>query len=150
MTQGALFPAGDTPAPRMPHPDGVGYMPAWIADQIQADTHTARRTAQYQTCPKCQEITLTGLDHDTAAFTAIVDPTPLTPTTELACIIQARRTYTAWRTTNGYQLELRDHVTMSDLTHPVLPRHQCGQRFPGFLEPPTEGHHHGWNEHPQF
>lgn len=151
MNQAALFSIGDTPAPRTPHPTEPGYLPAWVADQLQANNpNTARRTAKYQRCPKCQQITLTGLDHDTAAFTARTDPTPLTPQTELATILAGRQTYAAWRTPEGYHLEHRDHFNMADLQHPILPEHQCGARFPGFLEAPTTGDHHGYDPNPHF
>lgn len=143
--QPALFQATETPAPRTPHPTQPGHLPAWIADQLQANqSNRTRRTAKYQYCDKCGDITLTGLDHDTAAFTATTDPTPLTTQTEMLAILTDRTTYDAWRIPDGYKLELRDQTNMGDRTHPILPAHKCGHRFPGFLEPPTHGDHHEW------
>lgn len=138
----------DLNAVRQRHPvDPDGYLPAWVADQLQANKpNSARRLAAYHHCHKCQAIVLTGLDHDVAAFTATVDPTPLDPRLELAAVLTGRRTYAAWPAAGGYHLEVRDEVTMEDHTHPALPAHRCGARFPGFLEPPTDGRHNDWDK----
>lgn len=155
--QPALFQATQTTipikinAPRKKHPSGTGYLPAWVANQLQDNKdNRAARTARYHKCDKCKEIIITGLDADIMAFTVTVDPTPLDPHKELACIMANRYTFTAWPTIEGYHLEHRDMFNMSDQQHPVLPAHRCGARFPGFLEAPSEGRTHDWATRPDF
>lgn len=124
------------------HPDG-GWLPAWITEQLRANkAHAAARVAKYRRCRKCKEIVLTGLSHDTCAWTVTADPTPLNRKTELAAILTNRQTFQAPKENTtvepGYRLDYRHPgSTWTDRT-PVLPEHRCGARFPGFLEPPAQ------------
>lgn len=107
----------------------------------QEDRYGAPTTLRHATrnlCPRCDTWTLVGLDDHTLAHTVRVDPTPLTPTGELAALIATRRTYTL--TSDGRRTTLQ-HRDAWDITgHPpgneggeydVLPAHQCEHPFIG-------------------
>lgn len=128
------------------HPDG-GQLPDWITEQLQANkTNGGSRLAKYHRCRKCKEIVLTGLTHDTCAWTATADPTPLNRKTELAAILTNRQTFQAPldKALGGYRLDYR-YPGSTWTKHPVIPAHKCGHRFPGFLEPPTNHGTTEWN-----
>ena len=98
--------------------------------------------ARWQRCPNCNQITLHGMDADLAAGMATADPTPLTEQQELACIIAHRPTYTL--TTRGTTHELNDRTAAhtygprpsNHKGRTIIPAHQCGARFPGFIPQP--------------
>lgn len=122
------------------HPDG-GWLPTWITEQLRANkNNAASRTAKYHRCRKCKAIVITGLTHDTCAWTATADPTPLNRKTELAAILTDRQTFQAPKdnTTGGYRLDYRNPGSTWTERTPVIPEHRCGHRFPGFLEPPAQ------------
>lgn len=129
--------------------DDTTDLPAWIREQLQAATWPTRRAARFHRCPDCNAIVLTGLDGDNCAFTSTTDPTPITRQLEIACLLAGRRTYTAWRAPNGYELTYRHPSTPEQ--QPILPEHRCGARFPGFLTPRRERTtRHGWPDQPTF
>lgn len=94
-----------------------------------------------QPCPRCAAPTL----HDTLDGDRLrLDPTPLTPQLEAACLILARPTYEARITFTG---EIRitkirtgygktffpNQLRENDI---VLPIHECGKQLADILEPP--------------
>lgn len=122
------------------HPDGTGTMPQWVTDQLNDDTLSMpHRNAIFTRCPRCQDITITGLDANILAQHATADPTPLDATQELACALTNRPTYTAQLRGTTLTIWYREiHIEKppnTPGTWPVIPAHRCGQRFPGFLIP---------------
>lgn len=135
-----LFALIEDPPPPIPHPDGHGYIPAWIAEQIHEDrpSNGGSPLARFHACPNCQAIVLTGLDGHIIADMVTVDPTPLSRQGEAACILIGRETYTVWRVINGYEITDRRGPRIRQRGHaPIVPAHQCGARFPGFIAPPA-------------
>lgn len=128
--------AAATSQPGLDHPDG-GKLPDWIAVQLDENGTSKRhkRKAEFHYCQRCMAIVLTGLDDDRAAMTATVDPTPLSPAEETAVLLAGRRTYDADVSQSRTNLDPRDRMHM-DRRQPVVPAHQCGARFPGFITPP--------------
>ena len=59
------------------------------------------RAASAARCHDCRTLIAIGLDADECAFTARVDPVPLTPRGEAQAILAGLRTYTAVRTRAG-------------------------------------------------
>lgn len=121
-----------------PHPSGVGYLPQYVTEQLQAERRPIGRQAKYMHCPKCGDIVLRGLDDEYCAVDALADPTPLTARTEYACYLVGRTTYNA--ITRGQTFELGARmlrwVRAPELTSwPVIPQHRCGARFPGCIIP---------------
>lgn len=51
------------------------------------------RRARPTLCPSCRRWTLTGLDGDVMAITAVCDPVPLSPTGEYAAVLAGWRTW---------------------------------------------------------
>lgn len=115
----------------IPHPTEPGYLPTWIADQLNGRTpNTGHRTARFHACHRCTAIVITGLDDHVMATTVTADPTPLDTPAIRACQLINRRLYTAWRRTTGYEL-----TPYTPTAHqPTIPAHHCGARFPTFLE----------------
>ncbi len=85
------------------------------------------RTAAAQT-HDCGQTILTGLDDDTCAGTATVDPTPLTAIGEALALIDGRCTYAlTWRASLP-ELDQRTQwdLRARDADHTVvLPEHRC-------------------------
>jgi len=126
------------------HPDG-GKLPAWVTDQLHANRKSARwkRTAEFHRCRKCDAIVISGLDDERCAFKATVDPTPLDPRQETATLIAGRKTYDARIAGTTITLDRRDQDHMSRTGRDtVVPAHQCGARWPGFITPPHHGKAH--------
>lgn len=131
---------------RLEHPDG-GEFPAWIRDQLKTNKKkpAPRHRTEHHYCPHCSEIVITGT-YDLAAtpgrafLHTTIDPTPLDPQLELACLLAGRRTY-----------RCRTHPTSIEIINSrlmrweytwreneiVLPHHRCGARLPGFHTPPA-------------
>lgn len=135
MTQAALFET-PKPAPKKPGIDD------WLLAQLETKTG-GFRAARWGRCRTCQQITLTGMDADLTAGIATVDPTPLSPQQEHACMITGRETYTLTNRGNTYTLDDRRGATRYGPRPPnhhrstIVPAHQCGARFPGFIQKPT-------------
>jgi|GEM_PF-3096392 len=125
-------------------------LPAWVREQLAIAAWPISRKAHFERCPNCNALILRGLDHDVCAINVTVDPTPITRHLEVACIIAGRPTYTPWKVPGGYELTRRDPFFDTDTPRPILPAHQCGARFPGFLTPRRERTTHGWPDTPTF
>lgn len=125
----------------MKHPLGTGYLPQWLAAELQ-EKHPNRmaRTATWTRCGKCKEIILTGLDADLLATAVHADPTPLTDHQELAALLTGRRTFNIDHDGPGARIHYRTRWEMltppSRNSQPTIPEHACGRRFPSFLVPP--------------
>jgi hypothetical protein len=112
----------------------------WMA-RVLADRDGASPGARYaapRLCLTCGAWTLVGLDDDTLAFTARVDPTPLTPAGELACVLAGRPTYDLIRRGTRRVLDARDDHALRarppavpGARYDVLPAHRCHQPVPG-------------------
>lgn len=146
MTQDALFPA-PTKAPKKPGMDD------WMVQLLEAKTG-GFRAARWGRCTTCGELTLHGMDADLCAGMATVDPTPLSPQQEHACMITGRETYSVKERGTSYELNDRRGAYRYGARPPdqrgktIVPAHQCGARFPGFIKKPTtQETHHG---HPPF
>lgn len=89
---------------------------------------TFTRKAISGCCPKCRAVVITGLDDDQCAFTASVDPTPITWAGELDAVYNhSRRTYCLI----GSKLQLRSHLnTQSACTFPTFAAHDCANPTP--------------------
>ncbi|MHC6592409.1 hypothetical protein [Arthrobacter sp. C152] len=135
MTQPALFKAPKK-APKKPGQDD------WLKQLLETKTG-GFRAARWQRCPTCDQITLHGMDADIAAGMATVDPTPLSPLQELACFIVGRDTYVLKPREKGYELSDRSGAYLYGPRPPdhgsktIVPAHQCGARFPGFIPRPN-------------
>ncbi|WP_422758275.1 hypothetical protein [Paenarthrobacter sp. C1] len=101
------------------------------------------RAARWERCNTCQELTLHGMDADMCAGMVTADPTPLSPQQELACMIIGRPTFTLKPRGQAYELHDRRDAHKHGPRPPdhkgrtVIPAHQCGARFPGFIQRPT-------------
>lgn len=123
-----------------PHPSGTGWLPQWVTDQIHTPAPLARR-AVFTTCRHCQEIIIHGLDADLLAEEVRADPTPLTTPQEVACILAGRPTYQIQITNQDLKIidrQARWQVPGTKPRRPIIPKHQCGARFPGFIIPPLQ------------
>lgn len=113
-----------------------GSAPAadWLIAHLQATGHlTANgigRRARPHTC-RCGNTILAGLDDDTTALEARVDPWPLTPLGEALACIEGRATYALHHHGGRYVLDWR---TATRITHQpagtrtrmdVLRQHRC-------------------------
>lgn len=119
-------------------------MPGWLSRHLenQAGAPLGARHAKPRLCP-CSAWTLVGLDADTLAFTARVDPTPLTADGELAALLTARPTYTLTLANSRLQLDDRDRWRMAGrppgrhtgpgVPYDVVPAHRCGQQLAAHL-----------------
>lgn len=111
----------------------------WMA-RILADRNGAPIGARYAS-PRlhhCGAWTLVGLDDDLLAIQARVDPTPLTPAGELACVLAGRPTYDLTNRGGRRVLDLRDDYAIRarppaapGARYDVLPAHRCHQPTPG-------------------
>lgn len=146
MTQPALF---KTP----PKPSKPG-MDDWLKQQLETKTG-GFRAARWGRCPNCSELTLHGMDADLCAGMVTADPTPLTPQQEHACMIFGRPTYTLKPRGNSHELNDRTGAYHYGSRPPdqhgktIIPAHQCGARFPGFIPRPNKPQE-TTNEHPPF
>lgn len=123
-----------------PHPSGTGWLPQWVTDQIHTPAPLARR-AVFTTCRHCQEIIIHGLDADLLAEEVRADPTPLTTPQEVACILAGRPTYQIQITNQDLKIidrQARWQTPGNKPRRPIIPKHQCGARFPGFIIPPLQ------------
>jgi hypothetical protein len=117
----------------------------WMA-RVLADRGGAPLGARYA-APRlhhCGAWTLVGLDDDVLAFTARVDPTPLTPAGELACVLAGRPTYDLTRRGTRRVLDARDDHALRarppaapGARYDVLPAHRCHQPVPGSSAAPA-------------
>ena len=146
MTQATLFPA----------PKKVGKKSGqdeWLKQLLEQKTG-GFRAARWGRCPTCNELTLHGMDADLTAGMATVDPTPLSPLQELACFITERETYSLKDRGNSYELNDRRGAYLYGPRPPnhhnktIVPEHQCGARFPGFIPRPATKE--TTNAHPPF
>lgn len=128
-----------------PHPSGSGFLPYWVTDQLEQEVRPLARRGLFGRCRRCRHIIITGLDNSLCAFKAEVDPTPLTAQQEYACYLTGRPTYDALLYGPAIELLHRYPATVEPpeaKPWAVVPAHQCGARFPGFLVPPlTETEH---------
>lgn len=128
-------------------------MDPWLQNLLETKTG-GFRAAKWNRCNHCNRIVLTGINDDTCAATVTADPTPLTPQQEIECLLTHRPTISATPHGKTYDLHHRDADLISD--HPantptlygtVLPTHQCGNRYPGFLTHQTTT---DWPTNPTF
>jgi hypothetical protein len=115
-------------------------MPDWLHRLLEQKSG-GFRAARWRRCPKCDRITLHGMDADMAAGMATVDPTPLTRQQEIWCAIHGRQTYSL-RIDPDRKIEINDRPRYSlglECRNPVVPEHQCGSEYPGFLDLPPKG-----------
>lgn len=137
MTQSALFPAPKK-SPKKPGQD------EWLKQLLETKTG-GFRAATWQRCRNCNELTLHGMDADICAEMVTADPTPLNPQQELACFIIGRPTFTLTPRAGSTSYELSDRRTAYRYgprppdhgSRTIIPAHQCGARFPGFIKRPT-------------
>ena len=115
-------------------------MEPWLRNQLLTKTG-GFRAARFTRCKTCGHWTLHGPDDDRAAIQTTVDPTPIDPEQEYACVVfQGRRTYTLGRTPTGKpQIETRDPLAIATpCTRTVVPAHKCGAtRFTSTPPPAT-------------
>jgi hypothetical protein len=148
VKQNALFPAPKK-APGKPAQD------EWLKQLLETKTG-GFRAAHWERCRNCDQLTLHGMDADIAAGMVTADPTPLSPLQELACIIVSRETYTLSpkKDSGAYELSDRQAAHRWGPRPPnhngrlIVPAHQCGARFPGFIPRPATKE--TTNEHPPF
>lgn len=108
-------------------------MPDWLMRQIETTTG-GLRNGRWKRCPRCNELTIQGLDADVAAFQVTVDPTPLEPKQEGWCVLNGRQTYAAEVIGKKVILNDRDPYAIARPSYyRILPEHVCGHRYPGFL-----------------
>ena len=86
---------------------------SWLLDHLIRAGHVtetgATRRARIRTCPSCHEPILIGLDADSCAIEAHVDPTPLTALGEALAVVEGRWTWALRREGTRYVLDPRDH-----------------------------------------
>lgn len=146
MNQPALFAKPKT-ANKKPGQDD------WLK-QLLEDKTGGFRAARWERCTTCKELTLHGMDADMCAGMVTADPTPLSELQELACIIVGRPTFTLKARGTSYELNDRRDAHKYGPRPPthngrvVIPAHQCGARFPGFIQRPTTKETH--NGQPDF
>lgn len=108
-------------------------MPDWLMQQIEIKTG-GLRNGRWKRCPRCNELTVQGLDADVAAFTVTVDPTPIQPNQEGWCVINGRNTYGVEVIGKKVIINYRDPYAIGLPSHyRIVPEHVCGHRYPGFL-----------------
>jgi hypothetical protein len=133
-------PLFELPPPRIPHPE-KGWLPDWLAAEIHAAHPNSFRTlAVWTRCARCAAIILTGLDDPVVAASASVDPSPLTPTGELVCALENRKTYRLHHFGTTARIQARDKYQPPAGTKnkpPIVPAHRCDHRFPGFTIQPA-------------
>lgn len=115
-------------------------MPNWVTEMLEQERAPIARRAIFRYCERCQQITVVGLDGDVAAFKVTADPTPLNARQELACHLAGRRTWSLTVRNRSLELDVREPANARPAGHEpfhVVPKHQCGARFPGFAIPPT-------------
>lgn len=151
MTQPALFQAPEPPRPAPGHD-----MDPWLRALLETKTG-GFRAAKWGRCPRCQELTLTGIDGDVAAATVTVDPTPITTQQEHACLTIRRGTYNLTKRGRSYDIHDRDsdHLYGPIPVPPkpleiIVPEHRCGARYPGFLPRPPRTAAAGHDDPPPF
>jgi len=85
------------------------------------------RSATQRTCKTCNQPTLVGLDDDACAFTATVDPYPITARDELRAAIEGKKTYLFAPSKNrvDYRTPLRIISTPITGNVIVLIEHEC-------------------------
>ena len=144
MNQQTLF--------NIPAPAKKPGMDDWLKTQLENKTG-GFRAARWGRCPGCQELTLHGMDADLCAGMVTADPTPLSPQQEHACMIVGRPTFALKPRGTSYELSDRRGAYLYGSRPPdhrgktVIPAHQCGARFPGFIPRPTK---ETTSEHPSF
>ena len=151
---------GQTPLPHFPTSltgkgKWEGEVGAW-GRKGEEDGRPVRLSEQFHptTCPQCHQITLHG--YTDAGLTQHLNPTPLTPTTELAILTQPDgRTYqmnrnreAIWRDAS----KIRYYPAGNHPTYAVFAAHHCGQHIADQLttwcwETPT---HTPTSQEPQF
>lgn len=123
-----------------PHPSGRGSMPRWVTEMLEQERAPIARRGIFRHCTKCKQIIVVGLDADVAAWKVEVDPTPLNAKQELACHLVGRRTWSLTVRNRSLEIDVREPANARPPEHEpfhVVPRHQCGARFPGFCIPAT-------------
>ena len=120
-------------------------IPTWLKQHLintgawSTDGCTRKASLRHH---QCGHLVLYGLDADTAAGTAIVDPLPLTVGGELAALLTGRNTY-EYRP-HIKELDHRDkHMIAgkpagSDPHIPTLAEHRCGSPPLPHLQPATQ------------
>lgn len=125
-----------TPLPLSIPTETSAWFTTWIGLNQGGKKLTAGHSAGIEKCPVCKKLVICGDDAPIAAFRTRVDPTPLSGKTELACLLAGRRTYLLDMNSGRIAIHFRDRWQITGLPpgkNLVLPRHQCGARFP---EPP--------------
>jgi hypothetical protein len=105
-------------------------MPPWLRRQLEAagrlDTDGVGRAASGASCRGCGAQVLQGLDDDTCALPAAVDPQPISVLGEAAAVLAGRDTYDLWGRAR-VELDYRDAVRIAwPRAWPVLAAHTCG------------------------
>ena len=85
------------------------------------------RRARELDCPRCGQQVLAGLDADRMASEAVINPTPITPTDEVAEWAAGRRTYT-YMPLRG-EIDYRDRGSLTPSTR-VHATHTCPKEAP--------------------
>lgn len=82
-------------------------------------------------CPRCRVLVVVGLDDDSTALTASVDPYPLDPVGETVALLTGRATYDAWPLPDGrVELTRRDRFSIAGPRRvPVVADHECGKQL---------------------
>jgi hypothetical protein len=126
-------------------------MPDWLRHVLENKTG-GFRAARWQRCPQCDRITLHGMDADACAGMVTVDPTPITRHQEIWCALHARPTYQL-RIDPDRKITINDRPRYSlglECRNPVVPEHQCGSEYPGFLDLPPRGSNETAGTEPPF
>lgn len=91
----------------------------WITNKI----NNRRRAAQHQPCPRCNQPTLVGPDHDTCATTARVDPNPVNHIHEVIALLTGHASFDLIKG----ELHHRDHehIHNTNQPHPIHLEHRC-------------------------
>lgn len=108
----------------------------WLRDHLIRTGHMTEtgisRRARIRRCRRCAFVILTGLDNDTCAIEANVDPTPLGPLGEALALVDSRGTWSLHREGSRWVLDPRDpfhiaaHPAGSRAREDVLGEHRCG------------------------
>lgn len=115
-------------------------MPEWLSRLLETKLGGFRH-ARWQRCSKCDRITLHGMDADVLAGVVTVDPTPINRHQEIWCALHGRPTYSL-RIDADRKITISDRPRYSlglECRNPVVPEHQCGSEYPGFLALPDKG-----------
>lgn len=134
-----LFDLDDTPTPKPPSTPGT----PWWARAYETRTGSELRLAGDRLIPArhdCGAWILHGYDAPIAAVHVHLDPNPLTPALEAACVILAIPTYQLWGTPGRWFVTIRHQPGLARLGRVppaddvvVLAAHQCGR-------PPLSAH----------